>query len=202
MALVIYPTYFIDIVSLKAFYDTRNTVELEIHGNYIKQTYRNRCYIAAANGKLALNIPIIHTGAGHSVSYDQILIDHQQSWASNHLKSIKSAYNSSPFYEYYEDDLNALFADIPETLLQWNLKTLEFITFHLGLNPKWSFTNSFENDLIADRLATAKADPLYLMPSYIQVFQEKHGFIPALSGLDLLFNLGPEAIAYLAQFST
>jgi hypothetical protein len=201
MALIINPTYFIDVVSLKALYDT-DKIQIEAHGNYVKQTYRNRCYIAAANGKLALNIPIIHTGAGHSVSYDQIRIDHQQSWASNHLKSIKSAYNSSPFYEYYEDDLKTLFADIPDSLMQWNLKTLEFTISQLGIQKDILFTDEFENDSIAERLATAKAQPLYDIPRYIQVFQEKHGFMPALSSLDLLFNLGPEAIAYLANLNT
>jgi hypothetical protein len=175
---------------------------MEIHGNYTKQTYRNRCYIAAANGKLALNIPVVHTGTGKSVPYAQIQIDDSQPWASNHFKSIKSAYNSSPYFEYYEDDLKTLFKEVPQLLMDWNMKTLEFIIKQLQIKDLHiEETRSFQNDERATLLAQAKSKPLTPLPHYIQVFQEKHGFISPLSSLDILFNLGPASIAYLAQIN-
>jgi len=172
-------------------------VVFEKHGNFVKQTYRNRCYIAGPNGKQSLNIPIQHTGKGQSVSYTAIEIDHSETWSSNHLKSIKSAYNSSPFYQFYEDDLNTLFEEIPSNLYDWNLKTMKFIFDLVGLEKSFHFTKSFENDSRANKLITAKGKAATILDKHIQVFQEKHGFIQPLSGLDLLFNLGPSSMAYL-----
>ncbi len=198
--MIINPTYFIDVISLCKVYHLRDSIQIEVHGNYIKQTYRNRCYIAAANGRLSLNIPIIHTGKGTSIKYSQVLIDHSDPWASNHLKSIKSAYNSSPFFEYYEDDLVELFSDIPDLLMDWNLKTFQFILDQMQINiGEVKPTTTFLNDLASTKLAEAKTAPLIDLPSYIQVFQEKHGFIAPLSSLDLLFNLGPAAVSYLSK---
>jgi hypothetical protein len=198
--MIINPTYFIDIISLCKVYHSRESVQVEVQGNYIKQTYRNRCYIAAANGKLSLNIPIVHTGKGTSIKYSQVQIDHSDPWASNHFKSIKSAYNSSPFFEYYEDDLVELFRDIPDLLMDWNLKTLHFILDQMQINIlEIRPTTIFVNDLASSKLAEAKTAPLIDLPTYIQVFQEKHGFLAPLSGLDLLFNLGPAAVSYLSK---
>ncbi|MGB5982425.1 MAG: WbqC family protein [Nonlabens sp.] len=194
--MTLYPSYFCDIISLCYIYDAENLV-FEKHGNFVKQTYRNRCYIAGPNGKQSLNIPTQHTGKGQSVSYAAIEIDHSEPWSTNHLKSIKSAYNSSPFYQFYEDDLNALFEEIPINLYDWNLKTIKFVFDHIGLEKGIHFTQDFANNSRANRLITAKGKAITTLDKYIQVFQEKHGFIQPLSGLDLLFNLGPSAMAYL-----
>ena len=177
------------------------TIELEQHGNFIKQTYRNRCYIAGANGKQSLNIPIIHTGKGTPVPYTEVQIDFAEPWASNHLKSIKSAYNSSPFYQFYEDEIHDLFQNIPEFLFEWNVKTLRFILNHVGYDHQITGTHEFQNNNLANRLITAKKKQTTLLNPYIQVFQEKYGFMQPLSGLDLLFNLGPSAISYLKNQS-
>lgn len=194
--LIIHPSYFVDVISLIHIHKSKHLL-IETQDSYVKQTYRNRTYIAAANGKLALNIPIVHQKKGHSVHYSSIEIDHSQNWVATHLKSIKSAYYSSPYFEYYQDDLELLFQNIPTLLIDWNLKTFEFLLEHLKLDKEVRTTQEYQNDPLAHRLVTAKGNPLMILDSYIQVFQEKHGFLQPLSGLDLLFNLGPAAGSYL-----
>lgn len=198
MKLVLHPSYFIDVVSLVHLYHS-DIIVLEKQDSYLKQTYRNRCYIAAANGKLALNIPIIHQKSGGSVPYSSIEIDHSQDWATQHLKSIKSAYNSSPFYEYYEADLIQLFEDVPQHLMDWNIKTMFWVLDLLSISKKFEETKVYLDNHIAKQLVTAKQAPILSLNPYIQVFQEKHGFINALSSLDLLFNLGPSSGVYLNE---
>ncbi len=194
--LIIHPSYFPDVISLIHIHKA-NSITFEVHDSYVKQTYRNRTNIAAANGKLTLNIPIIHQKKGHSVPYHSIEIDHTQSWKSNHLKSIKSAYYSSPYFEYYQDDLERLYESIPETLLIWNIKTTYFLLEHLHITKEIVKTATYKNDMVAKQLITAKGTQPIKLDPYIQVFQEKHGFLQPLSGLDLLFNLGPAAGSYL-----
>jgi hypothetical protein len=194
--IIIHPSYFVDVISLIHIHQSSCLV-LETQDSYVKQTYRNRAYIAAANGKLALHIPVIHQKKGSSVPYSSIEIDHSQNWATTHLKSIKSAYFSSPYFEYYQDDLEMLFKDIPDLLIEWNMKTLHFLLEHLLVTKEIKITQYYQNDPLAKNLIDAKGKPLMHLTSYIQVFQEKHGFTQPLSGLDLLFNLGPAAGAYL-----
>jgi hypothetical protein len=197
----IHPSYFVDVITLIHIHKSE-VVVLETQDSYVKQTYRNRTYIAAANGKLALNIPIIHQKTGHSISYNAVEMDLSQTWATTHLKSIKSAYYSSPYFEYYQDDLETLFKDIPNSLIEWNIKTLHFLLKNLQLHKEIKVTQEYQNDTLAHRLITAKGTPLITLDSYIQVFQEKHGFSQPLSGLDLLFNLGPAAGHYIkSQYS-
>lgn len=194
--LIIHPSYFVDVITLVHIHNAQDII-LEQQDSYVKQTYRNRSYIAAANGKLALNIPIIHQKKGHSVPYSSIEIDHSQSWATTHLKSIKSAYYSSPYYEYYQDDVESLFKNIPSSLIEWNIKTLHFLMDHLQIDRNIKNATDYHDNALAKRLITAKGDALFELDPHIQVFQEKHGFIQPLSGLDLLFNLGPAAGSYL-----
>jgi len=198
MELVLHPTYFIDVVSLVYLYHC-DQVKLELHDNYIKQTYRNRCYIAAANGKLTLNIPIIHQKSGGSVPYKSIEISNVENWNIQHLKSIKSAYNSSPFYEYYEEDLKELYSNIPDKLIDWNIKTLNWLLNLFTIKKDIHLSDIYLDNIQARKLVTAKQAPILSLNSYIQVFQEKHGFLNGLSGLDLLFNLGPSAGVYLKK---
>ncbi|WP_245833639.1 WbqC family protein [Nonlabens spongiae] len=194
--MVLYPSYFSDVITLSFAYSAQ-TIIWEGHGNYVKQTYRNRCYIAGANGRLALNVPVVHTGKGFSIPYKEVQIDYSEPWADNHLKSIHSAYNSSPFYQYYQDDLEKLFSEIPELLYHWNLKTFDFLIRNMSLELNFEETTAFKNDALANNLIKAKGKPLYSVDHYIQVFREKYGFLQPLCGLDLLFNLGPSSIAYL-----
>lgn len=196
MNLVLHAAYFIDVVTLLHTYHV-DQITWDLNDNYTKQTYRNRAYIAAANGSLPLNIPIVHSKQDQSEPFNNIYIDHSQPWVQNHLKSIKSAYRSSPFYEFYEDDILELYERVPEKLQDWNLLTAQYLLKKMHISCLQTYSDTYLNDYTAKQLITAKQKPIVQVAPYMQVFQEKYGFIQPLSGLDLLFNLGPSAGVYL-----
>lgn len=198
-SIVFVPTYFPDVLMLSHLLPVEQIV-LEAHGSYQKQTYRTRSTILAANGKVNLSIPIIHNRKKEHWPFTEVCIDLEKPWASEHLKSIKSAYSSSPFYEFYEDHLLNLYRDIPEKLYDWNLQTLNWTLNRLGWEKKISETKTYANDRTASFLATAKKKTSkYNFLAYDQVFMEKFGFVHNLGFLDLLFNLGPAVTAHLKQ---
>jgi hypothetical protein len=177
-------------------------VVFEINDNYQKQTYRNRAYIAHSNGRLLLNIPIKHTKSGIKQKTRDVRIDNSFTWSKQHWKSLQSAYRSSPYFEYYEDELYPMFNESFKSLLDLNMKTWNLVCELLELNKQYSFTESYlpESDLYDFRfMVNAKSETEYNLQPYSQVLQEKHGFLANLSILDLIFNLGPNAMDYLEQ---
>jgi len=199
MKIVIHPTYFPNLANFIAIVNA-NEVVLEMDDNFLKQTYRNRTYIYAANGKLGLNIPVIHSQKNRQ-KYRDVKIYNQDHWQSLHWKSLLSAYRTSPFFEYYEDELQLLFTEKTEFLLDFNLKCFETICDCLQLELNTSKTETYQK-FIEDKtdfrhLVNAKKETAYNFETYTQVFNSKHGFIPNLSILDLLFNEGPNALNYL-----
>jgi hypothetical protein len=175
-------------------------VRFEMDDNYQKQTYRNRTYIYGANGKLQLSIPIIHSQKDRQ-KYRDIKICNAENWQDIHWKSLETAYRTSPFFEFYEDELQPLFTEKAIYLLDFNLKCMDAIFDCLQLDLKRSKTESFqknvEGKLDFRHLANARKEPSYNFDPYMQVFNDKHGFIPNLSILDLLFNEGTNALSYL-----
>lgn len=168
--------------------------------NYQKQTYRNRAYIYGANGKLQLSIPIIHSQKERQ-KYRDIKIYNFENWQSVHWKSLETAYRTSPFFEYYEDDIKPLFLKKTNFLLDFNLKCMDVILDCLQLDLSISKSHVFKKKVIDKTdfrfLSNARQETPYNFDSYIQVFNNKHGFISNLSILDLLFNEGPNALNYL-----
>ncbi|AZQ44266.1 WbqC family protein [Nonlabens ponticola] len=200
MNTIVHPGYFMDVLTWSKLIRS-DTITLDLGDSYVKQTYRNRCYIAAANGQLALNIPIVHQGKKESVSYADIDIDQSQPWKSQHLKSIASAYKSSPYFEYYQDDLIKLYDQEINSLQQWNLACVHWVAKQLHMDQPIVQNPIYQFDSQATYLITAKKQYLEKLPPYIQVFQEKHGFVQHLSILDLLFNLGAASRVYLLKLS-
>jgi hypothetical protein len=199
MKIVIHPTYFPNIAHFVAIVNAEE-VSLEMDDNFLKQTYRNRTYIYGANGKLSLNIPVIHTQKNRQ-KYKDVKVYNQDNWQNLHWKSILSAYRTSPFFEYYEDDLLPLFTKKTEFLLDYNLKCFEVICDCLQLDLNLLKTETYQK-ITEDKtdyrlLVNAKKEPHFNFEKYTQVFSNKHGFIENLSILDLLFNEGPNAINYL-----
>ncbi|GAL81411.1 hypothetical protein JCM19274_1638 [Algibacter lectus] len=199
MKTLIHPTYF---PSIAHFIAIANTDELifETDDNFLKQTYRNRAYVYGANGKLTLNIPVIHSQKNRQ-KYRDVKIFNEEKWQSLHWKSLLSAYRTSPFFEYYEDELQPLFEMKTDFILDFNLKCFETITECLQLDVHTSKTEIYQEtptDTSDFRfLVHAKKEQPQNFESYTQVFNNKHGFIPNLSILDLLFNEGPNALNYL-----
>jgi hypothetical protein len=178
------------------------TVVFEMDDNFQKQSYRNRCYIYNSNGKQLLNIPVKDKNKGSSQrkKTKDLLVDNDANWQDQHLKSLQTAYRTSPFYEFYEDDLLSIFKKKYTFLQDVNIDTYLFLTDALQISQQFSKTEEYivetsENDFRA--LADVKNKPTRLVDNYIQMFDDKHGFIPNLSILDLLFMEGPNAISYL-----
>ncbi|UKM65030.2 WbqC family protein [Flavobacteriaceae bacterium GSB9] len=199
MKVILHPTYFPNIAHFVAMAQAKEVV-FEMEDNFVKQTYRNRTYIYGANGKLALNIPVVHSQKNRQ-KYRDVKIFNEENWQSQHWKSLLSAYRTSPFFEFYEDELQPLFTQKAEYILDFNLKCIETICDCLQLDLNSSKTNIFEktvkNKTDARILANAKKEVLQNFERYTQVFCNKHGFISNLSILDLLFNEGPNALNYL-----
>jgi hypothetical protein len=199
MSIILHPTYFPSIAHFVAIAQAKAIV-FEVDDNFVKQTYRNRTYIYGANGKLGLNIPVIHSQKNRQ-KYRDVKIFNAENWQNQHWKSLLSAYRTSPFFEYYEDELRPLFNQKTDVLLDFNLKCFELICDCLQLELKTSKTKVYqkniENGTDFRHLVNAKKETPYSLESYTQVFGNKHGFIPNLSILDLLFNEGPNALNYL-----
>jgi hypothetical protein len=183
--------------------NTYSTIYIDIFENYIKQSYRNRCIIYGANGKLPLTVPVIKTNGNHTLVKD-IVIDNKQSWQQIHSRSIESAYNSSPFYLYYRDDIEPFFEkrykfliDLNHEILQLMLK-LTKISCELRYTEKYFETGHEIMDL-RNNLSPKVSIGSSLFPEYTQVFGSKHGFIPGLSMIDLLFNEGRFSKDYLEK---
>ena len=199
MDIVLHPTYFPNIANFIVIVKA-NEVTFEIDDNYQKQTYRNRAYIYAANGKLRLNIPVIHTQKNRQ-KYRDVKISNITNWQELHWKSLESAYRTSPFFEFYEDDLKPVFEIKTNFLLDFNFKCFATICECLQLDLKISKTVKFERE-ITDKtdyrfLVNAKKEKTFGFDQYTQVFSNKYGFISNLSILDLLFNEGPNTLNYL-----
>lgn len=178
----------------------------EVHDNFQKQTYRNRCYIATDQGKQMLNIPIKHVGGNQGRQlYKEVRIDYSMSWQKQHWKTLQTAYRTSPFFEYYEDDLSPLFDKKHEFLIDLNFDTIQFFCdcFQIAIPKKKSENyQKIPKTLIDSRsLVVAKSKLSFDQEEHFQVFGERHGFLTNLSSLDVLFNKGPETLEYLKKIT-
>jgi len=182
-------------------------VLIEQYEHYGKQSFRNRCDIYGANGKLTLSVPVIK-GARLKILTRDIRIEYVEDWRKVHFKGIESAYRKSPFYEYYIDDIEPLFSKKHKYLLDLNNDILEVVNEILEINPSIKMTEDYIKDTegmddwregIHPKKSRQKEDKSFVATPYTQVFSDKLGFEPNLSILDLIFNLGPEAIDYLEK---
>lgn len=159
--------------------------------NYQKQSYRNRCYILTANGPEPLMFPIVHDG---SKRITEVKVDYSTPWLRRTEYAIDSAYYSSPFFEYYRDELFAILDSRPEKLWDLNREITAFFCRKIGIPaPKAEGGSRDDESLVIH----PKVKSSYEAREYWQVFKEKFGFVPNLSVMDLLFNEGPESICYL-----
>jgi hypothetical protein len=174
---------------------------LEQFENFQKQTYRNRTNIYCANGKLTLVIPINHTGKR---LYKDTEISYAENWQKQHWKSIRNAYQSSPYFEFYEDRFGKIYEKQEKFLFDFNLKALEILIRISKIENKLTFSEKYQSEPSALDLRnhfSAKNDFSEKFENYYQIFGDKYGFIKDLSMCDLLFNLGPESLIYLKNES-
>lgn len=195
---LILPTYFPSI-SHFAVITQSDSITFEMEDNFQKQTNRNRTYIYSPNGIQLLNIPVKHSKATHQKTKD-VLIENEFDWQKQHFKSLEAAYRSSPFFEYFEDDIAHIFEKKHHFLMDLNFEVLDIVTKCLRMKLEFGKTTEYfheVNDFTDFRyLANGKKDA-NSFEKYTQVFDDKHGFINNLSVLDLLFNEGKFAMDYL-----
>lgn len=196
----LHPTYFPNILSMSLV--VSENVQWEVWDNYQKQTYRNRCLICTDQGVHRLTVPIKHVGGEEGRQlYRDVRVDHSMPWQRQHWRGIKTAYRTSPFFEFYEDDLAHLFEKRYAHLLDMNFEIIEvlagLIGYEMSLDRTEKYIPEIDNAMDARFLVRAKDILSFKNEPYQQVFSERHGFIPNVSVLDLLFALGPETLAYL-----
>jgi hypothetical protein len=196
MDILIHPNYFPNIHQFRQIIKA-NSILFEVSDNYQKQTFRNRTYIYGANGKLGLFIPVIHTHKNRELFKD-VKISYESNWMDLHLKSLQSAYRSSPYFEYFEDDFIKLYSKKEKFLVDFNIKCIKLISNLLDLDLDFKISSEYvekTNDIIDLRdLSNARKEKKIETPKYIQVFESKHGYLNNLSILDLIFSEGANSV--------
>jgi WbqC-like protein family len=200
MNTLLHPTYFPSISHFVAMAQAEQ-LTFEIEDNFQKQTNRNRTYIYSPNGIQLLNIPIKHSKETHQKTKD-IKIENDFDWQKQHFKSLEAGYRSSPFFEYFEDDIRPIFEKKHTFLMDLNFKTFDFLSKSMRMKFNYTKTKEYFHEVDSQSfldfrvLANGKKDTS-IFENYKQVFDDKHGFINNLSILDLLFNEGKFALDYL-----
>jgi len=182
-------------------------VLLENDENYIKQTYRNRCYITGPNGPQLLTVPV-EKGSFHKVHIRDVKVDYSVPWETLHLRALRAAYQSSPFYEYYIDELKKIYRKKPLFLFDLNRALLEVVLQETGITCRITLTGKYFKKTASPRVLDyresihpkkERPDPLYHPVEYHQVFSDRYGFTGEMSIVDLLFNEGPDTLHILRR---
>jgi hypothetical protein len=201
--LLLSTTYFGPIQWYQKLYRAES-VQIERWESFQKQTYRNRCIIATTNGPQALTVPIERQFTINCIK--DIRISDHGNWRHLHWNALQSAYGESPFFDYYQDDIRPFFEQRWDYLLDFNEAIREKMCELLDIQPKVDYSKKFTvyslSSCVPDyrmviRPKNPEPDPDFTPKRYYQVYEQKHGFLPNLSILDLLFNMGPESIFYL-----
>ena len=183
-------------------------LRLEACDNYQKQSYRNRCRIYAAGGVESLTLPVVHEGGTSSLPIREIRVDWSRDWLPRMERAIVSAYESSPYFEYYRDSLFDILESRPEKLFDLNIRLIHYFLGKIGISADIDFTTEYERpgetapgirDL-RGIIHPKRPSILQTEKPYWQVFAAKYGFKSDLSVMDLLFNEGPDSISYLKKF--
>ena len=172
-----------------------DVVVLEKHEHFVKQTYRNRCDIVTANGKLSLSIPLIKQADKELISDKKI--SYAEDWQKQHWRTIVSAYKNSPYFEFFEDEFKPFYENQFEFLLDYNTQLLQTVLNILRIKKQIEFTQNFElnttNAIDFRKLSDIEKIDVEVKP-YYQLFADKLGFTPNVSCLDALFNVGLDTI--------
>jgi hypothetical protein len=177
---------------------------IEHYEHYTKQTYRSRCDMYSPNGLITLSVPLVKRAKRQAVK--DLKISYDYDWRQIHWRTLESGYRRSPFFEYYEDDFYPFYHDKKyEYLIDLNEDLQQTVLSLLNQKIKYRFTTEYlkvypntddYRDIISPKVPL-EIDPLFEVKKYSQVFETRHGFIPNLSIVDLLFNQGSRALEYI-----
>ena len=202
MSLVIHPTYFPNILFFSKILN-HNRIFFEINDNYIKQSLRNRTLIYHANGILNLSVPVKYSSKKNQ-KFKDIEICNDTNWQKKHFKSIKFAYQSSPYFEFYENLFEKIFKKKEKFLIDINLKSIALLFELIDRKLEYTFTDKY-NEIYNGYTNSREisnfnfSDKSLSFKKYTQVFETKYGFKENLSMLDLLFNYGPNYYNFLVK---
>lgn len=183
---------------------------IEGYEHYVKQSYRNRTVIATAAGRLSLTVPVEKEEGGKTQMKDVRLSDHGN-WRHVHWNAFEAGYRQSPFFDYYADGLRRIFDRPYRYLFDFNMELCRWACEQIDITPRLHATSAYESaDAATDDLREAihpkvkgsNPDACFAPLPYYQVFEQKNGFLPNLSIVDLLFNMGPESILVLRRSIT
>lgn len=180
-----------------------NSIVVEQYETFPKQTYRNRTVVATANGLLALTVPVVRTNGNHTYTKD-MAICYNENWALKHWRAIESAYNSSPYFLYYKDEVEVILNKQHATLIELNMDILAFVVKKLKVKKEVILSDDYisqigEGTIDYRNHFSPKNKELLSLPEYDQVFEDRYGFQSDISILDLIFNLGPDSLGYLKE---
>ncbi len=171
-------------------------VIIEVCENYQKGSYRNRCQILGANGVMSMSIPL-EKGKHQQTPIREVRINYTERWNVQHWQGIRSAYGRAPFWEFYADYFEPVFQKKHEFLFDFNLELFQICCKLLKIKPQLSFTSSYEKTIdnaeIIDLRNQIKPNLSFETKKYPQVFEDRFGFVPDLSIIDLLFCMGNQA---------
>lgn len=177
---------------------------IEIFETYQKQSCRTRCNVMTANGLQTLAVPVVKQNGNHTMTKD-VTISYREPWQQIHQRCLEAAYRKSPYFDHYFPYLEKAFDAKFETLVELNEFCLKTILKILKINKEIMYTGDFAKVANTEedyRVSLSKWSPeMTCFPKYYQVFEDRQPFVSNLSVLDLIFNEGPEAVAYLANIS-
>ena len=199
--MTLFSTAYFPSISYMARFLTENEPLIEVFETYRKQTYRNRCRVMTANGVEILSVPVVKVNGNHTMTKD-IIISPVEPWQHIHSRCLESAYKAAPYFDHYYDYLCPIFEGHFERLIDLNDAALQAILKMLKIKKEIVHTTDYvreaENDL-REAFSPKKEIKNTSFPEYYQVFSTKFPFAADLSGLDLVFNEGPEAVEYLSS---
>ncbi len=196
-----FPLFYLPPVSYFSALKARNfNFEIEKFEHFPKQTFRNRATVASPNGALNLFIPVIKGSKFHTKIKD-VQISYDFKWQRLHWMSLQTCYRNSAYFEYYEDELAGFYHKETKYLFDYNLEILAWLFKQIKQTPDFAFTSAYHKELSPDldfrNAAGFKTENFQNFKPYFQVFDDRNGFIPNMSFVDLLFSQGPQAKSYL-----
>jgi hypothetical protein len=197
----IFPLFYLPPIDyFRRILDNRDQIIIENAENFEKQSYRNRATIHSPNGKLDLIVPVIKGSKNHTLVKD-VRVSYDFKWQRTHILSLQTSYRSSAYFEFYEDDLMPFYEKKWEFLYDLNEELLQLMLRFLKIKVAYTYSDVFHKDYGEPtdfrRSIHPKQDSMSEVKRYFQVFEERNGFLPNLSIVDLIFNQGPESSKYL-----
>lgn len=204
-SIIVEPHYWGSVAFFQALLKSES-VTLDVHSNFKKGTFRNRCQIMGPNGLLNLSVPLVKGKDQHTIM-EKVQISYTENWRKDHWQSLVSSYRRSAYFEFYEDDIAPVYQKEWTTLKELNQATTDIVLRLLKKKIDVHYTEKYisNSEWAGEDIRDAIHPNLQKMtletnfPPYQQVFMDRMEFLPNLSVLDLLFNMGPRAIDYILQ---